>query len=131
MKRNEQPSLNDLESALQKARQCIGDGRHFFGPNVNKIVHEFIELNIDHSNDIWILLAALLDEVTTSQLVVTPFLLKAIEMNLNCEILTFMWDSQKLKHRMYLKFAISNDTFYYFSLRKIKDLQNEKDESEA
>ena len=109
--------IKAVEDCLSLARKCIAQERHYFGPQMDQLVDEFMALNIGHSKEIWELIGELLGEITAKDCVEADSLAK--EIGLNCGISAFIWKSAKLKQTMYLKFAIKNGVFFYFSLHAV------------
>jgi hypothetical protein len=118
MKWKQRPGINELQHKLQQARKAIAEGKHFFGPSLDKLVDEFIALNIGSAKEIWPLLKELIEELSPEHYAGPHPPMKSTEAALNCELFIFVWDSKKLKKPMYLKFCIKDDYLYYVSLHK-------------
>ncbi len=114
------PGINELQGKLLQAKTALTEDRCHFGINVEKLVDDFIELNIDNAEEIWPLLKELLEEITPEYYAGPHPPMKSADTNLNCELFIFVWNSKKMKKNMYLKFAIKDNYFYYISLHKSK-----------
>ena len=114
MKWKQRPSVRELEIKLSEAKTCLAQKKFQFGPNVEKLVDDFIALKIDNAGEIWPLVQELLPEIKSEHYAGTHPPMRAIESNLNCELFIFVWESKRMKQRMHLKFAIKDDCFYYF-----------------
>ncbi|MES2273501.1 MAG: hypothetical protein V4487_04865 [Chlamydiota bacterium] len=114
----QRPGYKELLNKISQAKTAISEKRHLFGPQLEKLVDEFMELKIGNAQEIWPLILELLDEIKVENYAGTHPPIKSIENNLNCELYIFVWDSKKTRSNMYLKFAIKNETFYYISLHK-------------
>jgi hypothetical protein len=112
------PSLHELQRKLTQARKALSSGKYYFGPNLDKLVEDFMGLNIGNAEDMWPLLRELLEEIQPENYAGPHPPMKSIFTGFNCELFVFVWDSKKLKKNMYLKFAIKDEYFYYVSLHK-------------
>ena len=85
-------------------------------------------LNIGDSSEVWGLIQTLLHEIEPGDYIGGRPPKKSYESTIEGkELFGFSWDSVKCGKKMYLKFALKNDKFYYVSLHE--DKPSEKVES--
>jgi|GEM_PF-6109859 len=72
MKWKQRPSLRELEIKLSESKTCLVQKKFQFGPNVEKLVDDFIALKIDNAGKIWSLVQELLPEIKTDHYGHTP-----------------------------------------------------------
>lgn len=112
------PSAKELFNKLKEAKEFLSKEEGFFA-DPGKVVSELRALKIGDSEDVWQLISTLLDEIQPSNYSGGRPPLKSYEKSIEGkELFAFSWDSQTLGQRMYLKFAIKGDRFYYVSLHK-------------
>jgi hypothetical protein len=120
MKFKQRPGIKELSNKLSQAKLALAEGKCFFGPNLDKLVDEFVELRVNDAQEIWSLLQELFKEISPEHYAGPHPPMKSTESNLNCELFVFVWDSKKLERSMYLKFAIKDGFFYYVSFSSFK-----------
>ena len=112
------PTTNELLHKLKAATRAIQEKRVRFA-NHPKIVGELEGLNIDDSLEVWDLILDLLKEVKSDHYAgghpPQPSNEKTIA---GKDLWAFTWESTKLGKKMYLKFALKDDVFYYVSLHE-------------
>jgi hypothetical protein len=87
--------------------------------NPAKVVGELNELNILDSGGVWELIRDLLKEIAPQDYAGGKPPQKSYEkVIMNRELFAFCWCSTKLAKKMYLKFALMNNRFYYVSLHE-------------
>lgn len=105
---------------LEEAIAALIGKRHYFAAYSNDLVNEFMNLNIDQSEEIWPLLIDLFGEIRPQDCV-EPQVLAAVNPMpdvLDCEFFTVRWNSKILSGNAILKFALNDGHFYYVSLQK-------------
>jgi len=113
----DRPSYSEISTKLYEAKMAIAENKHCFGPQLDKLVDEFIQLHIGDVSEIWSLVQVLLQEISPEDYAGPHPPMRCTESNAsNQELLIFIWDSKKMRKRMYIKFAVHNQTFYYVSL---------------
>ncbi|MES2273497.1 MAG: hypothetical protein V4487_04845 [Chlamydiota bacterium] len=105
---------SSLKLNLERAKKILLEKHGVFGPNLENLVDEFLDLNLDPGEEIWPFIRILLGEIQPKNYVDHQFKPATPD----CEIYLFVWNSKKLKHKMEFKFALNGDNFYYLSLRK-------------
>lgn len=117
MRFKNRPSFKEIEKKLHHAKKALAEGKVSFGPNLDKLIDEFTEMKIGSSNEIWILLKDLLEEIKPDHYAGPHPPMLAIEPSIkNCELFIFIWPSKIKSRELYLKFAIKDECFYYISL---------------
>src|SRR5258708_7652928 len=106
MKWKQRPSHKELQNKILQAKQALSEKKYLFGPNLDKLVEEFMDLNIGNAEEIWSLINELIEEIKIDDYAGTHPPMKSLEPNLNCELFVFVWDSKRMNRKMYLKFAI-------------------------
>ncbi len=115
--------LKRIKEAIESLKNCYG-----LFANFAKAVGELNDLNIGDSNDVWDLIAELLDEITPKDYAGTRPPQKSYEKTtMGKELFAFSWWSFKLKKKMYIKFALKDGRYYYVSLHESRP-QTQKDE---
>ncbi len=117
VRQKEKFSGSRFEVGCERTRKSFKEGHHFFGPNADYVIDEFIELHIDNSSNIWTILRDLLEG---TEYKASLSLLAAIELKLHCSIVLFILNIDVKKQIKYLKFSITNELFYYFYLQKME-----------
>jgi hypothetical protein len=103
----------NIQKKISKAKNILREGSGFFSANLENIFHEFAELNIGHSKEIWPLLRKLLREVRPEHYI-KP---EVASTNPELEFFIFSWMSKSLNRFVTLKFALNGEYFFYISLR--------------
>ena len=115
------PSDGELDKKLKAARAALTAQNGLY-VNVSKVVGELYALEIESPDQIWKLILALLDEITPGDYVGARPPLKSYEKVIeNQELFAFCWDSTKFGKRMYIKFALRENRYYYVSLHRSKE----------
>ena len=114
----QRPTTNEILHKLKAASKALQEKRVRFA-NPAKIVGELNELDIDDSSEVWDLIFDLLKEVKSDHYDGGYPPQSANEKVIaGKDLWAFTWDSVKLGKRMYLKFALKDDVFYYVSLHE-------------
>jgi hypothetical protein len=115
------PTDNELVKKIDAAKAALKAQAGVFA-NINKVVGELNELDIESPSQTWKLILELLDEISPKDYwggrPPQKSYEKAIE---NQELFAFCWDSRKLGKRMYIKFALKGNKYYYVSLHRSKE----------
>lgn len=114
----QRPGVHELQQKLLQAQKALSENKCAIGPNLDKLVDEFMDLKIGHTEEIWPLLKELIKEISPEHYAGPHPPMKSLESTLNCELFIFVWQSHKMKMDMYLKFAIKDGYFYYVSLHR-------------
>ncbi len=114
------PSANELLHKIKDAKKALDSGQARFA-NFAKVVGELYRLRIEDTSEVWDLITDLLNELTIEDYEGSRPPQRSFEKTVEGKDLwAFAWNSKSLKKRMYLKFALKNDTFYYISLHESK-----------
>jgi hypothetical protein len=90
--------------------------------NFDKVVGELDELGIELPNKLWELIINLLEEIYPRDYVGGKPPQKSYEKTIaGQELFAFCWNSKKLDKKMYIKFALKDNRYYYLSLHRSKD----------
>lgn len=115
------PSNGELDKKIKEAKAALIAQNGVY-VNLNKVVGELYELEIESPIQIWKLILVLLDEISPKEYVggrpPQRSYEKAIEGH---ELFAFCWDSLKLGKKMYIKFALKGNRYYYVSLHRSKE----------
>ncbi|NGX32071.1 MAG: hypothetical protein K1060chlam4_00109 [Candidatus Anoxychlamydiales bacterium] len=115
------PSYRELDRKIKAAKTALKTQNGYYA-NQNKAVGELNELGITSPNQIWELILKLLDEISPNDYKgkrpPEPSYEKVIKKK---ELFAFCWNSSKLREKMYIKFALDENRYYYVSLHKSKD----------
>ena len=115
------PSINELSKKIKAAKAALIAQNGFYA-NLNKAVGELYELEIESPNQIWKLILELLDEISPKNYAGGRPPQRSYENAIkNQELFAFCWDSQKLGKKMYIKFALKENRYYYLSLHRSKE----------
>lgn len=115
------PSHKELMGKIRTASSAIMEGRRFFA-NTDKSVGELYNLEIDNQQ-LWELLPKLLSEIEALGIDRCYCGKKPPEKSYEgkikeADLFAFAWDSNLLEKKMYLKFAIVGEKFFYISLHE-------------
>ena len=117
---SQRPTKREIDKRLKEARQALLKEQTAFA-NPAKAVGELMELGVGDTEEMWTLILDLLEEIEIDNYVGSNPPQKSYERTItDCELWAFDWDSTLLKKRMYLKFAIKKESFYYLSLHESK-----------
>lgn len=112
------PSDKELAGKLRAAKVALQLSPGFFA-DPGKVVGELNDLGIGRSSEVWPLIQRLLDEIGPSDYSGGRPPYKAYEKSIEGrELFAFSWVSQELGLKMYLKFALKDNRFYYVSLHQ-------------
>ena len=111
------PSYNEICKRLNEARLALNSRKVAYA-NFNKVVGELNSIGVD-SNEVWELISELITEISVEDYVGGHPPKKNYEpYGADADLWAFCWESPSLSERMYLKFSLKNDCFYYVSLHK-------------
>lgn len=114
------PSDGELDRKIKAAKAALKTQAGLFA-NFNKVFGELDALNIEKRNQIWELIAELLEEILPQDYAGTRPPQQSYEKTIaGKELFAFCWESKKLGQRMYIKFALKDNRYYYLSLHKSK-----------
>lgn len=110
------PSDHELCKRIEEAKSFLDKQKGLFA-NPAKAVGELYALNIGETNELWVLIRQLLEELTPKDYAGGRPPQKSYEKEIaNQELYAFSWCSRRLNHKMYIKFALKQNRFYYVSL---------------
>jgi hypothetical protein len=116
------PSDGELDRKLKAAKAALRTQTGLYA-NFNKVVGELYELDMESQNQVWQLIVELLEEILPKDYAGTRPPQKSYEKTVaGVELFAFCWDSKKLGQKMYIKFALKDNRYYYLSLHKSKEL---------
>ena len=108
------------QKRVMTPKEAIEKGNRFFA-EPDKIAGEINALDLGDAKEVWELILKLLPEIKAAHYEGKRPPEKAYEKAiLGEDLFPFCWDSALLKKRMYLKFVLDGDTFYYVSLHESK-----------
>jgi hypothetical protein len=115
------PTDGELDKKIKAAKAALVRQSGLY-VNFNKVVGELYDLEIESPNQIWKLIIELLDEITPKDYAGGRPPQKSYEKTIeDKELFAFCWNSKKLGKKMYLKFALKEDRYYYVSLHRSKE----------
>ncbi|NGX34956.1 MAG: hypothetical protein K1060chlam1_01321 [Candidatus Anoxychlamydiales bacterium] len=115
------PLDGELNKKIKAAKAALISQNGLYA-NLNKAVGELYELEIESPNQIWKLILELLDEISPKDYAGRRPPQRSYEKTIeNRELFAFCWNSLKLRKKMYIKFALKENRYYYVSLHKSKD----------
>lgn len=114
------PTIRELYKKIEEAKVCLRGCTGLFA-HPAKAVGELEALNILDTQDVWELIQTFLGEIGPDDYVGTHppmrFYERAIE---GKELFAFSWWSKKIEKKMYIKFSLKNNKYYYVSLHEDK-----------
>ena len=114
------PSYREREKKLKAATTALINHKGLYA-NQSKAAGELYELGIESQAHVWSLILELLEEITPDDYAGGFPPQKSYEKTIeNHELLAFCWHSQRLGKKMYLKFALKDNAYYYVSLHRSK-----------
>src|SRR5277367_5603160 len=117
----DRPSDGELDRKIKAAQAALKTRPGIFA-NINKAVGELYALDIESVNQIWELIAELLEEILPKDYAGTRPPQKSYEKTIaGKELFAFCWHSEKFGKKMYIKFALKENSYYYLSLHKSKE----------
>ncbi len=118
---HDRPSDRELDLKLKAAKTALRAYPGLFA-NINKAVRELNALDVESPNQVWKLIVELLEELAPKDYAGTRPPQKSYEKTVEGkELFAFCWDSKKLGQKMYIKFALKDDKYYYLSLHRSKE----------
>jgi hypothetical protein len=120
------PTKREIDKRIKEAQQAVAERRVLFA-NDRKLVGELMALRIGDTEELWPLIEDLLKELQLDYYDGKHPPESSYEPTIaDCELWAFCWNSQRLMKRMYLKFAIKENCFYYVSLHESKFPEGKK-----
>jgi hypothetical protein len=117
----DRPSDNELVKKIEAAKAALESQAGIYA-NINKVVGELYELEIESPTQVWKLILELLKEIGSKDYSGGRPPQKSYEKTIEGqELFAFCWDSRKLGKRMYIKFALKGNRYYYVSLHRSKE----------
>ncbi len=114
----QRPSDRELIKRIKEAKEFLKDRQGMFA-NQSKAVGELNDLDIWDTNEIWVLIRELLEEISPKDYRGARPPQKSYEKVISgLELLAFSWWSTKLSKQMYIKFALKDEHYYYVSLHE-------------
>ncbi len=115
---DKRPSDRELIKRLNEAKKYLKNQRGLF-VNPSKIVGELNSLDIGDTNDVWLLISDLLEEISPGDYRGARPPQRSYEKAIiGLELLAFSWWSTRLAKQMYIKFVLKNERYYYVSLHQ-------------
>ena len=114
------PSNRELHKKIEEAKASLkGQSGLFAHPA--KAVGELEALGIGDTGEVWGLIQEFLEEIEPADYAGVHPPLRSYEKSIKeCELFAFSWWSKKVEKRMYIKFALKNERYYYVSLHEDK-----------
>lgn len=115
------PSDRELDQKIKAAKTALAAEKGVYA-SFNKVVGELYDLGIESEHEVWNLILGLLEEILPQHYAGTRPPQKSYEKTIEgSELFAFCWESQKLGKKMYIKFALKENRYYYLSLHRSKD----------
>ena len=112
------PTIKELTAKLLEADKSLSKNEGLFA-DPGAAVGELNKLKIGDSGDVWALILKLLKEIGPADYTGgKPPLKSYLKTIQGRDLFAFSWFSKTLNKKMYLKFALKNDRFYYVSLHE-------------
>jgi hypothetical protein len=125
---NKRPSERELFKRLNEAKEYLKSRAGLFA-NPAKVLGELNDLEIGDTNDVWLLIRELLEEISPEDYRGAKPPQKSYEkLIMGQELIAFSWQSAKLAKPMYIKFALKNGRYYYVSLHKSRSTEKGEEE---
>jgi hypothetical protein len=120
---DKRPSDRELTERLNEAKEFLKNRYGLFA-NPSKAVGELNDLGIGDTNEVWLLIRELLEEITPKDYKGTRPPQKSYEKAIaGLELLAFSWWSPKCTKQMYIKFVLKNERYYYVSLHQSRSTE--------
>lgn len=120
---DKRPSDRELNKRLSEAKEFLKTRSGLFA-NPSKTMGELNELGIGDADEVWPLIRELLEEVTPEDYKGTRPPQKAYEKAVEgFELFAFCWWSDKCDKKMYVKFVLKNERYYYVSLHESRSTE--------
>lgn len=115
------PLDGELDKKIKAAKAALNAQNGVYA-NLNKVVGELYELEIESPKQVWKLILELLDEIAPKDYAGGRPPQRSYEKSIeDQELFAFCWNSLKLGKKMYIKFALKENRYYYVSLHKSKE----------
>jgi hypothetical protein len=115
---DKRPSDRELTKRLNEAKEFLKNKSGLFA-NPAKVMGELNDLDIGDTNDVWLLVRELLEEISPKDYRGSRPPQKSYEKAImGLELLAFSWWSPKYAQQMYVKFVLKNERYYYVSLHE-------------
>ena len=112
--------MKELTSKLSEAISALSSNEGLFA-DPGAAVGELNKLKTGDSSEVWPLILKLLKEIGPADYTGgKPPLKSYLKTILGRDLFAFSWFSKTLNKKMYLKFALKNERFYYVSLHEDK-----------
>jgi hypothetical protein len=122
---DKRPSDRELFKRIKEAKESLKNQDGLFA-NPSKAVNELFEIGIGNANEIWALIIDLLEEISPKDYKGTRPPQKSYEKTISgLELMAFSWWSPKLEKKMYVKFVLKNEQYYYVSLHECRSTEQE------
>lgn len=122
---DKRPSDRELFKRINEANESLKN-RHGLFANPSKAVGELYELGIGDTSEVWELIRDLLEEISPKDYKGARPPQKSYEKAIvGLELLAFSWLSSKLAKKMYIKFVLKNERYYYVSLHQSRSTEQE------
>jgi hypothetical protein len=116
------PSDGELDKKIKAAKAALKAQSGIYA-NLSKAVGELNALDIESPSQIWKLILELLEEINPTDYVGGKPPQRSYERSIkNRELFAFCWESKKMGKKMYIKFALKENRYYYVSLHRSKGL---------
>lgn len=126
MNQPRRPSDKELTGKLNEAQKALCEKQGLFANPAN-VIGELNDLQINDSAEVWELIKSLIVEIKPSNYTGGRPPYKSYEKSIEGrELFAFSWQSQVLGKKMYLKFALKGDRFYYVSLHEDRPTKGRK-----
>lgn len=117
------PSDQELSKRLNEAKEFLRNRQGLFA-NPSKAVGELNDLDIGDTNDVWLLIKELLEEISPKNYKGSRPPQKSYEKAIaGSELFAFSWWSPKYAQQMYIKFVLKNERYYYVSLHESRSAE--------
>lgn len=120
---DKRPSDRELTKRINEAKEFLKN-RHGLFANPSKAMGELNDLEIGDTNEVWLLIRELLEEITSKDYRGSRPPQKSYEKAIEgLELLAFCWWSSKCAKQMYIKFVLKNERYYYVSLHQSRSTE--------
>lgn len=120
---DKRPSDRELIKRLDEAKEFLKNRPGVFVAEA-KIVGELNNLDIGDSNEMWLLIRELLEEISPKDYKGSRPPQKSYEKAIaGSELFAFSWWSPKCAKQMYIKFVLKNERYYYVSLHQSRSTE--------
>lgn len=124
---DKRPSDRELFNRIIEAKDSLKNRPGLFS-NPSKAVGELNDLDMGNANEVWQLIKELLEEISPKDYRGSRPPQKSYEKTITgVELLAFSWWSPKLAKKMYIKFVLKNERYYYVSLHESRSTKQEGD----